>query len=396
MRFTLAVIALVISASATVAQVPIGSQFLVNSYTTDRQYIPSVSMDSDGDFVIVWESYGSSGSDTSFWSIQGQRYASDGTALGNEFQVNSYTPRSQRGSSVSMDSDGDFVVVWKNHGHGQYRDSIQGQRYASDGTALGNEFQVNAYTFRSRRPAVSMVDLVDADQDPFAIVEPADAVDFVVVWESYGSSGSDTSDTSIQGQLYLSDGSAFGSQFQVNSYTTDSQKSPAVAVAANGDFVVVWYRRGYLSNQRSVQGQRFSSDGSSLGSQFQVNSYNTNRQWRPAVAMAPDGDFVVVWESDTSYYPSIPSIRGQRYASDGSALASEFQVNSYTTNDGSRSAVAVDPNGDFVAVWGGGPFDVDTSLSSVQGQRFRGIDTVIFSDGFESGNLSMWSSSVGN
>ena len=45
----------------------------------------------DGDFVVVWESNGSSGTDTSSWSIQGQRYASNGSTLGAQFQVNTYT-----------------------------------------------------------------------------------------------------------------------------------------------------------------------------------------------------------------------------------------------------------------------------------------------------------------
>ena len=32
-------------------------------------------------------------------------------------------------------------------------------------------------------------------------------------------------------------------------------------------------------------------------SEFQVNSYTANQQYRPAVALEPSGDFVVAWES---------------------------------------------------------------------------------------------------
>ena len=65
--------------------------------------------------------------------------------------------------------------------------------------------------------------------------------DFVVVWTSIGSYGTDTSGSSKQGQRYASDGSAIGSEFQANTYTTQSQGSrlgPTVSSAANGDFVV--------------------------------------------------------------------------------------------------------------------------------------------------------------
>ena len=59
---------------------------------------------------MVWQSYGSSGSDPSGYSVQGQRYTSDGSIAGSEFQVNTYTTGGQRFPSVGLDADGDFVV----------------------------------------------------------------------------------------------------------------------------------------------------------------------------------------------------------------------------------------------------------------------------------------------
>jgi hypothetical protein len=46
----------------------------VNTYTTAFQRDASVSPLGDGGFIVVWESDGSSGSDTSGFSIQGQRF----------------------------------------------------------------------------------------------------------------------------------------------------------------------------------------------------------------------------------------------------------------------------------------------------------------------------------
>ena len=75
-------------------------------------------LDADGDFVVVWNSRGSGGTDSSARSIQGQRYASDGSAVGGQFQVNTYTTDYQYFSSVALDADGDFVVVWESEGSG--------------------------------------------------------------------------------------------------------------------------------------------------------------------------------------------------------------------------------------------------------------------------------------
>ena len=224
-------------ASHASAQVPAGSEFQVNSYTTDGQYRPSVAMATDGTFVVVWESRGSPGNDSSQQSIQGQRYASDGSPQGAQFQVNSYITSFQLSPSVAAAPDGNFAVVWESNGSSGTDDgstSIQGQRYASNGSAQGSQFQVNTYITgnqahrRSRR-------------------RPSG--DFVVAWDSYGSPGTDTSDASIQAQRFASNGSPQGAQFQVNSYTTSYQYVPAVATAPDGDFVVVWESHG-LARER--------------------------------------------------------------------------------------------------------------------------------------------------
>ena len=341
-----------------------GAQFQINSYTTDSQSMPAAAADADGDFVVVWHSSGSLETDTSFLSIQGQRYASDGSTQGTQFQVNSFTTSFQQAPSVAADADGDFVVIWESFassGTDTSTWSIQGQRYASDGSTQGAQFQVNTYTTGSQYfPAVA----ADADGD------------FVVVWDSNGSSETDTSSWSVQGQRYASDGSAQGAQFQVNSYTTGVQYFPAVAAGSAGDFVVVWRSSGSPGTDTtdfSIQGQRYASDGTAQGEQFQVNSYTTGSQYFPAVAVAPDGRFTVVWESfgssgtDTSGY----SIQGQHYASGGSPQGAQFQVNTHTDSFQRYPSVAADAGGDFVVVWHSfGSSGTDTGSYSIQGQRF--------------------------
>ena len=43
---------------------PLRGEFQVNSFTTDSQRNPAVAIDGQGNFVVVWEGYGSSASDT--------------------------------------------------------------------------------------------------------------------------------------------------------------------------------------------------------------------------------------------------------------------------------------------------------------------------------------------
>ncbi len=84
---------------------------------------------------------------------------------------------------------------------------------------------------------------------------------------------------------------------------------------------------------------------------------------------------------------SSTALGGQRFP-----IGGEFQVNTYINLDQYLPAVATDARGTFVVVWDSiGSAGTDNSGSSIQGQRYEGP---IFTDGFESGDTSAWSSTV--
>ena len=87
-----------------------GGEFRVNSFTTGIQNVPRVAMDASGDFVVAWNSY--PGQDGSEYGVYAQRYDSAGVAQGGEFRVNTFTTDDQRNPKVTMDADGDLVIAW--------------------------------------------------------------------------------------------------------------------------------------------------------------------------------------------------------------------------------------------------------------------------------------------
>jgi hypothetical protein len=184
--------ALFLSPIAATAQTPAGTEFLVNTYTTSNQTTPSIGMDSDGDFVIAWQSNGQDGSS---WGVYAQRYNNAGVAQGSEFLVNTYTTSNQRNPSIGMDSDGDFVIAWQSVGQDGSSYGVYAQRYNNAGVAQGSEFSVNTYTTNNQRnPSIGM----DSDGD------------FVIAWES---SGQDGSSYGVYAQRYNNAGVAQGSNF---------------------------------------------------------------------------------------------------------------------------------------------------------------------------------------
>jgi hypothetical protein len=345
--------------AAAQAPVPLGAQFQVNTSTLLDQQLPAVAEASDGRFVVVWESDYEYADHNA--SIQGQRFGSDGAAQGAQFQVNSSTPGEQERPAVATAADGRFVVAWQSTisvGTDTSFWSVQGQRYASDGSAQGAPFQVNTYTTNTQNDA--------------SVAAAADG-DFVVVWTSVGSSGTDTSSSSIHGQRYASNGSPQGAEFQVNTFTSGFQNEPFAAASPDGDFVVVWTAApgssaGTDTHETSVQGQRYSADGSPQGGQFQVNTYTTGLQQRPAVAADPDGGFLVAWVNDKAFPsdPGVYSIQARRYAPDGSAVSAQFQVNTYSTGRLTTPSVAAAGDGGFVVVW----TSSESEYSTIRAQRY--------------------------
>lgn len=339
------------------APLPVGGEFQVNSFTTGVQYRPAIAMDGSGAFVVLWTSEGSATTDVDELSVQGQRFAADGSPVNGQFQVNTYTTGYQVRPKVAMKSTGEFVVVWQSAGSvaDSSYSSILGQRYAASGSNLGGEFQVNSLTTNDQQyPDVAM--------DAAGIFE--------VVWDSPVAAGGDSSPRSIEAKRFTA-GGAGGAEFQVNSYTTNSQSLPAISMKPDGNLVVAWESLGSSGGDTSfssIHGRRIESDGVP-GAEFQINSYTTSTQSDAAIAVDPAGNFVVVWRSNGSAGSdhSYTSIQARRFAPDATPRGSDFQVNSYTTSFQDEATVAIDVDGDFVVVWrSAGPGADD----STQGQRF--------------------------
>jgi hypothetical protein len=177
--------------------------------------------------------------------------------------------------------------------------------------------------------------------------------DFVVVWAGYGPSDP----IGVYAQRYSAAGSPQGQEFRVNTLTRDDQVDPSVAMDADGDFVVVWTSEADVGTGEDVQAQRYNASGAPQGGEFRVNTYTTDGQDRPAVAMDADGDFVVVWTSGTfgsggtTQDGSTYGVYAQRYDTAGVPQGAEFLVNTRTAQAQRDPTVGMDTDGDFVIVW---------------------------------------------
>jgi hypothetical protein len=263
-----------------------------------------------------------------------------GEPLGPEFQVNSYTTDQQSRPSVAAAS-GNFVVVWDSAGQDGSNNGVFGQRYSNAGVPLDAEFRVNTYTTgRQANPSVA-----------------ATPSGFVVVWRDYDQD-------SVFGQRYSTAGALLGPEFQVNSNTSSVALLPSVAAdPVKGDFVVVWPASPGLV--WGVFGQRYAASGTPLGTEFFVGGWSEYPNPSASTAVDAVGNFVVVWTG--SGPPLGTTVYGQRFASSGAPLGSQFRVNTFSTGDQKNPSVAADSSGNFVVVWSGPDYG---SGHAIFGQRF--------------------------
>jgi hypothetical protein len=282
---------------------------LVNTTTAGIQtespyYGHTVAMDSNGNFVVVWQSQNEDGSG---WGVYAKRFSASSGGVGSEFRVNTTTFGDQAYPSAAMSPGGNFVVVWASYSQDGSGWGIFGQRYNSEGLAVGGEFRVNTYTAGDQNyPDVAM----DASGD------------FVVTWASFGEDGSGWG---VYAQRYNASGAAVGGEFRVNTTTLGDQTYPSVAMDSGGDFTTAWQSQNQDGSGWGIYAHRYYASGAPAGGDFRVNTTTGGDQTSPSVAMDTAGDFTVAWVCMTQR--SGPAVDAQRYNSLGGALGGEFQVN---------------------------------------------------------------------
>jgi hypothetical protein len=273
------------------------------------------------------------------------------TPIGDNFRVNTYTLGDQSwgsndriGHGVAVAPNGDVFVTWNSAQDPDYGAAIDifAQRYSGGGALAGSEFQVNTYT-----------NIFAPSHHGPAVVADGQG-NFIVVYSGFGPG---TTAQSVGGQRYDSDGAPLGTEFYIAA-EHGSAYAPVVAADADGDFVVVWNESGQFGVGTGIYAQQFDATGAKQGTQIPVTSAFAHA----AVTADPDGNFVVAWPQN--------GVFARRFASDGGALGTEFQVNTYTTAPSATYAnIASAPNGDFIVAWQN-TAGQDGEVSGIFAQRY--------------------------
>lgn len=304
---------------------PLGGQITVNTTTTDVQRDSAVAMDAVGNFVVVWESK------TLDYGIFGQRFDASGAKIGGEFIVNQTVIGDQTAPAIAMADNGSFVVAWQDERNGG---DIYLRHFNAAGNATSNEILANTNTTSGQfAPAVAV----------------NNAGSYAVTWQS------DTGGSSkaIFAQRFDAANNPLGAEFRVNTYDSNDQTAPAIAMASNGSFVIAWTSNSQDGSSRGVYAQRYDSSGVAAGAEFGVNTHTSGHQDRATVAMDGASNFVIAWTSDGQDNGGSLGIYAQRYFANGASDGNEFLVNTTTSGNQQNPSAALNAAGNLVIAWDG-------------------------------------------
>ena len=221
----------------------VGAEFRINSTTLFSQARPAVKYFSNGNFIIVWESWKQDIVTPSGYGVFGKIFDANGTTLKEEFQINTYTNDYQWFGDVETFNDNSFIVVWCSWEQDGYDGGIYLQKFDTSGNKAGDETMVNKTTvYYQWLPRISKLNNNN----------------FAVVWSSWKTDGSREG---IYAQIFSRDLDRVSFETRVNDYTDSFQWEPDLIPGTNNEILVVWSNWGQYDKDYEVVGKRITPFG---------------------------------------------------------------------------------------------------------------------------------------
>ena len=288
----------------------------------DSSTFPDVKVMTDDSFVVTYSAYNSA---TNRWDVHVAHYKVTDWITGTveqtpagDFIANTYTSGDQYNSVVVKLQDGGYMVFWNS------QDSSLSVSQDGDATGVfGQRFSANDEPVgREFLVNVNTAGHQGNTYDNNSILHLLDADlmldgNVVVTWQHQ--------ESEIHA-VVVDKNQGFFSEERVNTNINNNQRNPSTTYLPNGEWVVVWESQNQDGSGYGIFGQRFDNLGYKKGPEFQINTTVVqNDQLNTSVTTLKDGDFVVTWQADTGAAITggkQDQIYMRRYNPDGSPDAS--------------------------------------------------------------------------
>jgi hypothetical protein len=145
-------------------------------------------------------------------------------------------------------------------------------------------------------------------------------------------------------------------EFQINQNTIDRQDHATVSMNQSGVSFVAWHDFSEIDGDRSTSmGRLFTDTGLAVTDEFIINESTEGHQRVPDVATDGDTIFVVAYSGSSTI--TRVNVFAKLYSSLGTVLVSEYQVNNVLSESKTYPDVGMYDNGNFVVIWNRGQGD---------------------------------------
>lgn len=306
----------------------VGDAELLATWNSNTQSFSDLAVGANGDAVAVWEQFDF---DTSVLNVYASRLTSG--VWGAAELLETDDAGHARNPSVAVAPNGDAVVLWSQHPGNIYANRLL------SGVWTGGVLVETISTGAAVYPRVAVYPNGDA----------------VAVWQQYEGSNRNIYANRLTSGVWGVPDLLETTDYVLGGYPSAGRaEAPQIAVAANGDAVAVWEQRDDSATGRDIYANRLTS-GVWGGAELVDLGAGIARD--PQVAVAANGDAVVVWDQDIRIYA--------RRLTSGVWEETMDSLNTPVSGVG-HPQVAVDPNGNAVVVWQ----QFDFGLQNVYANQF--------------------------
>lgn len=327
-----------------------GQNFKVN-LNPDSSGFPAVAVIGNGTFGVCWIEINGTISNSS--KVKFRLFDNESLPLTGEITVNDSNGNFTGPISICAVKNREFVITWS-------QKDILFQKINSDGNKIGSNQKVNddSGNYTHKNPDITV----------------RNDGSFIIVWNDTRPPGMDNAD-----DIYMQIYDKFGNRVGVNQKVNDDmillslQHTPKISSDSLGNFVIAWNDDRITSQGNEVFIQKFSINGSKIGTNFRITQSSVNfTKGLSSLDIKQNGEFIVSWTEFRNFL-GVPYF--QRFRSDGSFIGNNFPVTAQAPSTEKFSSDVNLFNDRIFSVWTdarNGPFDVYCNIRS-----FTNPDTTV-------------------
>ena len=298
-----------------------GTAALIETNDSGVAIEPQVTFDAFGNAVAVWMQYDDVSGRYNIWS---NRYTASTGLWGTAVAISNNVGSAQS-PQVAVDANGNAIAVWRqDDGH----TNIYTNRYTASTGLWG---------------IAALLETNDAGYAYYPQVAIDAYGNAIVVW--YQNVGYPYN---IWSNRYTASTNSWSGAAKIETNTAGNALNPQIAIDANGNGVAVWQQYDDVASRYDIWSNRYTASTGIWSTASPIETDNAGWATQPQVVFDTSGNAVAVWmQSDGSRY----NIWSNRYIASTGFWGTAVLLETDNTGDANEPQVAIDTNGNAVAVW---------------------------------------------